>query len=377
MEVALLREHGHQVIEYTEHNKYIAQNGKGFAFNRLLWSRDAYLKINSLIDSHRPDAAHFHNTFPLISPSVYFACNKMKVPVIQALDNPRLLCPSANFYRNGGLCQECLGKTPPWPSLKYRCYRNSFVETAGVASMLTMHRGLGTWKNKVDAYIVATDFYKEKFIEGGLPKEKFFYKPYFAPDKTDRSRDSSPGEYALFIGRLDPEKGVRVMLNAWVNQPIPLLIRGNGQLEFALEDWKKENPNSPVRIIGRCTREELTRLISRARFLIWPSLGYYETFGIVAIESFANGVPVIASDMGVNAEIVQNGRTGLHFRSGDPSDLRNKVEWGWNHPDEMMEMGRNARREYEEKYTPEKNYEMLMSIYQTAIERNRLRVGNG
>lgn len=367
-EVNLLRDRGHQVVEFIDHNERIRQMSKASAAAQSLWSRDSYQKILDLIEKEKPDIAHFHNTFPLISPSVYYACEKMGVSVIQALDNPRLLCPSANFHRDGRICQECLGKTPPWPSIRYKCYRDSRLETAGVASMLSLHRWMNTWQNKVTAFLVATDFYRHKFIEGGLPAQKIFYKPYFiSPDPVIRS---SPGlgNYALFIGRLDPEKGIKPMLAAWENLTIPLKIRGNGQLESYVKEWQSQHPQSPVEIIGRLPREDLSGLIRGARFLVWPSLGFYETFGFVAVESFANGIPVIASNAGVLAEVVTDGHTGLHFKSGDSNDLNSKVAWLWEHPEESARMGINARSEYEQKFTADKNYEMLINIYQQAIE---------
>ena len=198
-EANLLRERGHQVVEYIEHNDRIMKMNKVSVATQMLWSRDLYQKIFRLIEKEKPDLAHFYNTFPLISPAAYYACEKAGIPVMQALDNPRLLCPSANFYRDGHLCQKCLGKTPPWPSIKYRCYRNSQLETAGVASMLTLHRWMKTWQNKVSAFLVATEFYRRKFIEGGLPEKKIVVKPHFiCPDPGARS-DEHVGEYVLFI----------------------------------------------------------------------------------------------------------------------------------------------------------------------------------
>ena len=237
--------------------------------------------------------------------------------------------------------------------------------------MLTLHRCMHTWQNKVTAFLVATDFYRRKFIEGGLPARKFFYKPYFiSPNPIIRS-SSKPGNYVLYIGRLDPEKGINTMLTAWENLTIPLKIRGDGQLASYVKYWQSEHPQLPVELIGRLSREDLSDLIQKARFLVWPSLGFYETFGFVAVESFANGVPVIASDKGVMAEVVANQRTGLHFHSGDASDLASKVDWMWNHPQESKRMGREARLEYENKFTAEKNYEVLMAIYRQAIESHK------
>jgi glycosyltransferase involved in cell wall biosynthesis len=241
-----------------------------------------------------------------------------------------------------------------------------------VASMLSFHRWIKTWNSKAGFYLVATKFYQRKFIEGGLPAEKVLLKPHFiSPDPEPRPEDQH-GEYALFIGRLDPEKGVRTLLEAWKTlKAIPLIIRGGGQMECEVSQFIKDNDLSKIiDVIGRLSKEELTEKIKKARFLVWPSEGFYETFGYVAVESFSCGVPVIASRIGVLREIVADGVTGLHFTPGDSQDLAAKVRWAWEHPAEMAEMGRNARREYEAKYTAEKNYGLLMEIYQRAIAEN-------
>ncbi len=368
-EVNLLRDHGSEVLEYVEDNHNIASRSQLSVALQTVWSWDSYAKIKKTLHWERPEIAHFHNTFPLISPAVYYACREEKTPVIQSLDNPRLLCPSANFYRGGKLCQDCLGKTPPWPSILHACYHGSHLQTTVVASMLTFHRWRKTWKRQVDCYLVATEFYRRKFIEGGLPAKNIVVKPHFIyPDPGARSEEHA-GEYVLFIGRLDPEKGVRTMLDAWKTlQHIPLKIRGDGQLEKEVNEFIHSNQPTSVELIQQLSHEELTALIKNARFLIWPSNGYYETFGYVAVECFANGVPVIASDIGVMSEIVTNGITGLHFTPGDPADLAKKVQWAWEHPNAMAEMGHNARKEYELKYTAERNYDMLMDIYHTVIE---------
>lgn len=371
-EVSLLRDHGHEVVEYTDHNSRIETMSKASVAVQTLWSRDSYHKLAGILQRERPDVVHFHNTFPLISPSAYYACHKAGIPVIQSLDNPRLICPSANFFRDGRLCQDCLGKTPPWPGIIHRCYHNSSIHTAVVVSMLSLHRWISTWNSKVGFYLVATEFYKRKFIEGGLPGVKVLVKPHFIyPDPEPRPGDQY-GEYALFIGRLDPEKGVRTLFETWKTlKGIPLVIRGGGQMENEVSQFIKDNDLSNfIHVIGRLSKEELTEKIKAARFLVWPSEGYYETFGYVAVESFSCGVPVITSRIGVLSEIVTDGVTGLHFIPGDSQDLAAKVQWAWDHPVEMAEMGRNARREFEAKYTAEKNYGMLMNIYQRAFAEN-------
>lgn len=366
-EVALLRDHGQQVVEYVENNDRIAGESQISIAAQTVWSWETKKKFADLLAKEKPDVVHFHNTFPLISPSAYYACSEAGIPVVQSLDNPRLICPSASLYRDGKLCQDCVGKTLAWPGVVHGCYHDSSLHTAVVASMVATHRLMGTWNSKVDLYLVATDFYRQKFIEGGLPPEKLVVKPHFiSPDPGGRGE---AGRSALFIGRLDPEKGIRTMMEAWKNlKDIPLEIRGSGQLEAEVRRSIDQNDLArSVQIIGRLSKEELTAKIKSSAFLVWPSEGYYETFGYVAVESFSCGVPVIASRIGVPGEIVTDGVTGLLFNPGDPVDLAAKARWAWDHPAEMIQMGLNARREYEMRYTAERNYELLMGAYSRAI----------
>ncbi len=367
-EVNLLREKGHAVIEYIEHNDRIRTMSKFDVAAQTLWSRNSYQRISDVLAKEKPDVVHFHNTFPLISPSAYYACQAAEIPVIQSLDNPRLICPSATFFRDGHLCQECMGKTPPWPSIAYGCYHNSRFHTSVVASMLTLHRLLKTWNEKVDTYLVATEFYRQKFIESGILASKIVVKPHFISPDPGVKPNLNSGDSAIFIARLDPEKGVRTILSAWKRMNIPLKIRGGGQLEKEVINFIHDNGLNQIELLGRLNDDELDQLRQSARFLVWPSEGYYETFGLAAVECFATGTPVIASRIGVMAEIVTDGVTGLHFNPGDPDDLAAKVQWAWDHPTEMSEMGKNARLEFETKYTAEKNYQMLIDIYQKAIK---------
>jgi len=359
---------GHQVSVYTRHNDEIKEYGlwdKAMLGLRTVWAWDSTRELRTVLRREKPDLTHFHNTFPVVSPAAYYVCRDAGVPVVQSLHNPRLLCPAATLFRKGHLCEDCVRKKLPWPGILHACYRNSRIETSGAAAMLAVHRALKTWEKRVDAYIVYTEFFRRKFVEGGLPAEKILIKPGFVdPDPGMRT---ARGDYALFMGRLAPEKGVLLLLEAWRQLGhIPLKIRGDGPLAGTVQAWVSANGNC-VQVVPRLAPPELEALLKGARFLVWPSGGYYEAFGLVAIEAFACGVPVIASGLGAMAEIVTDGRTGLHFTHGDAADLAAKVDWAWAHSKEMETMGREARAEYEAKYTAERNYQILMNIYQRAM----------
>ncbi len=365
-ESGLLKKKKHTIFAYTDHNKRL-ENVKFFkVVTNAIWSRKTYLKIHNLIREKKPEVAHFHNTFLCISPAAYYTVKKWGIPVVQTLHNYRLICPGALLFHKGRVCEKCIRKFIPWPGVVYGCWRNSRAGTALVATMLVVHRLLKTWTEKVDIYIALTEFARRKFIEGGLPTEKIVVKPNFVyPDPGPK--DFRAGDYALFVGRLSPEKGLFTLFKAWRKvKNIPLKLAGDGPLRENLENFLVRNDlGGKVDFLGRRSREEVIQLMHRARFLVFPA-EVYENFPMSIAEAFATGLPVIASRLGAMAELVDEGRTGLLFEAGNPEDLTAKVEWAWTHPREIAEMGCEARREYEAKYTAERNYEMLMEIYRRA-----------
>jgi glycosyltransferase involved in cell wall biosynthesis len=364
----LLENAGHEVITYCRSNHEIEKFNaleRLTLIGRTVWAVDTEREFSQLLTQEKPDIVHVHNTFFMLSPSIYGACKAHGVPVVQTLHNFRLLCPSVTFFRDGKVCEECV-EHGLWRSVYHGCYRDSRAATASVALMLGVHRFLGTWEKSVTCYIALTEFGRQKFIAGGLPAEKIAVKPNFVhPDPGERTRRR---EYGLFVGRLSREKGISTLLQAWGRLPghYALHIIGDGPERDSLGAQARQLGLSAVQFRGRLSRDETVTAMKRARFLVVPS-GWYETFGMCIAEAFACGTPVICSRLGAMQELVSDGRTGLHFSCGDPSDLAEKVAWAWSHPNEMDAMGREARAEYEGKYTPERNYPMLMGIYRHAL----------
>jgi len=364
-ETILLRTKGHEVLEYIEKNETIKSMNKASVALQTIWSSSSYNKLRLFLEKEKPDIVHFHNTFPLISPSAYSSCFDLGIPVIQTLDNQRLICPASSFYRNGKLCLDCVGKTPPWPSVLHACYHNSHLHTAVVTSMLTVHRWLQTWQKKVDMFLCSTQFYRDMFINAGLPPEKITVMPHFVQKKGSHNlHKSKEGNYALFIGRLDPEKGIRTLLEAWQMLDIPLKIRGGGQLEEIAKQFIKSHRIKNIEFVERLDEHELSNLIENARFLIMPSEGYYETFGMVIIEAYSRGIPVIASNTGVAPELVKDKKTGLLFEVGNAQDLARKAKWMWDNSIEAQLMGTNGLNEYYKKFTEDICYKTLTEVYQ-------------
>jgi glycosyltransferase involved in cell wall biosynthesis len=369
----LLKRGGHEVVSYCRTNDE-AKEYSGLQqlhlLKQVVWAQDTYREISSLLRRERPHLVHVHNTFMMVSPSVYAACFHAQVPVVQTLHNYRLLCPAGAFFRDGKACEECADHSL-WRSVRYSCYRESRIETSAVALMLAVHRNLRTW-TRVDCYIALTEFTRQKFVQGGLPPDKVVVKPNFVP--SDPGKKEERGEYALFVGRLSDEKGVKTLLRAWecLHYRIPLILVGDGPLGPQLRAESERHNPSNIIFRGHVTRDQTIAAIKGARFLILPS-DCYENFPLSIAEAFSCGTAVICSRLGAMQEIVNDGRTGLHFKAGDPHDLSVKVEWAWSRPDLTETMGREARADYESKYTPERNYQLLMAIYERAMASPRRR----
>src|SRR4051812_1612320 len=178
-EISLLKARGHDVIEYQVHNRVIDTMNRVQLASRTIWSRQVANELQQLFRMHRPQIAHFHNTFPLISPAAYYAAQTENVRVVQTLHNFRPLCVNALLFRDGKVCEDCVGKSIPWPGIVHKCYRQSRAASAATAMMLMVHRALGTWCKAVDVYIAMTEFSRSKFVEGGLPADKVMIKPNF------------------------------------------------------------------------------------------------------------------------------------------------------------------------------------------------------
>lgn len=352
-EVSLLRSHGHEVIEYRRDNAEIPGRSRIGVVSETFWSGQTANDIAEIIRRARPDIIHVHNTFPLVSPSLYWAASRAGVPIVQTLHNFRLFCPQAMFLRDGKVCEDCLGRLP-FNGIRHGCYRESRAQTAVLASMLMFHRTIGTYANKVSRYIALNDFCRRKFIEGGLPADRIVTKPNFVDFDLPQTFERSG---FLFVGRLSQEKGIATLANAFseVNDAT-LRVAGTGPEMDQLQG------RDGIALLGGLSGDLVREEMCRASALVLPSI-WYENFPRTLVEAFGCALPVIASRLGALAELVEDGKTGLLFEPGNAKDLAEKMRWANENPDRMAEMGANARRVYEENYTADRNYAALMEIY--------------
>lgn len=362
-ETALLRRKGHEVVEMRRDNDDIRRMGRAELVADTWWSRDAHREATGLLLRHRPDVVHVHNTFPLVSPSLYWACADAGVPVVQTLHNFRFACPQAMFLREGRVCEDCLGRMP-WPALRHGCYRGSRPQTAVVAGMLALHRTLGTYRTRVSRYIALNEFCRSKFVQAGLPASRIEVKPNFAD--IERVDDAAARDGFLFVGRLSPEKGMHTLDAAWALQGAGrrLRVAGVGAQDAALAT------RAGVTMLGALTQAQVLREMRAALALVLPSI-WYENFPRTLVEAYGAGLPVIASRIGALADLVEHGVTGLLFEPGDADALGRALNWAAVNPARMAEMGANARARFEALYTPDINYARLTEIYRSAIAQHR------
>lgn len=365
----LFRAHGHDVVIYERDNQEI--NGypifkRASLLWKTTWSQESYEAIRDLIRRERPDVTHVHNTLPLVSPSVYYACHEEGVPVVQTIHNYRLLCPDGNFLRNGAVCEECVEHSL-FNSVLHGCYRASRVQSGALAWMLASHRWRGTWKNLIDRYLVPTEFVKQKLIQSGLDAGKITIKPnWYEPDPGPR--EAADGSM-LYAGRLSEEKGIKTLLRAWstLKDPPVLNILGDGPLRGDVES--AATSNTRISYLGRRSPEEVIQCMRRASVFVVSS-EWYEAFPHSIVEAYACGLPILASRIGTLKDVVKDGKTGVLFDPGNSLDLAAKIKWLSDNPDEVARMSANARAEYEAKYTGAQVYRILLDVYSAVCNRS-------
>ena len=364
IDVALLRRAGHEVQTIEEHNERIRHLGSRRAAARTVWSQEAYTRVRRELRQHRYDIVHVQNFFPLISPSVYYAARSEGVAVVQTLRNYRLLCPGRDLFRDGRPCELCVGKMIPWPGVAHACYRDSRAATGAVAAMLSIHRLARTWARCVDRYIALTRFGREKFMEGGLPSEKIVVRSNTV--YPDPGAGPGGGGFAVFVGRLEEQKGIRTLLDAWrqLGRKAPLTIIGDGPLASLVEAATKSQTG--ITWLGSQPSRETLEVVGRADLLVFCSQSYEGQPRVIA-EAFARGTPVIAPRLGAMTEMVEEGLTGRLYRPLDPASMAEQANALVADQAAILKMRQAARRSFEQKFSPEASADLLVDIYRAAV----------
>jgi glycosyltransferase involved in cell wall biosynthesis len=369
-EKALLQSRGHEVAEFTRHSDEIRGQGVWGTIQGAVatpWNPWSARAIRQEVARFLPDVVHVHNTFPLISPSIFHALAGTGVARVLTLHNYRLFCAAAIPMRAGKVCTDCLDRRSVLPALQHGCYRNSRLATMPLALNVALHRAAGTWAHQVDAFIALTEFQRQRVVDGGLPAGRVFVKPNFYPGKPAVMPWAQRQPYVVFAGRLTAEKGVATLIRAWQlwGPGAPeLRVLGDGELRGELEAMAA---GLPVRFLGQVDVAEAQQQIAQARLLVLPS-EWFEGFPMVVREAFAFGTPAAVSDLGPLPSIVRDGESGVVFEAANPGSLLHTVRAAWQAPAILQNLGQAARAAFDANYTDESNYQTMMKIYQKANE---------
>lgn len=366
-EISLLESKGVQVIKYSVKNDEFDNSNiikKIFLTFGMLWSFKHYRNIKKILQKEKPDIVHVHTFFPILSPSILFPAHKRNCKVIATLHDTRFICPCATSLRGMKLCNQCTDGHY-FRMIKYRCFKNSYVQSMIVAFIFGIHRKLKTFYLKIDKYICLNDSQIELLKNAGFDEKKIVKKYNFITDNKyieDTSKQNRFHErYVVFYGRIGEEKGIRVLMEIWNKiDDIPLIVMGNGPLANEFMEWSKSKTN--VIFLGYVKHQECLEIVKCAEFVVFPSI-WYEGCSMVEIESQSLGKPIIATNLGFSSEAIIDGYNGKKIQLGNIDEFVYEIKKLWNEKEEIEKMGKNARQDYEKKYMPDKNYYELMAIY--------------
>ena len=370
-ESSALSSRGHDVVLFQRHSEQIATWSplrRATLPARVLWSEGSRREISESLTEFSPDVVHVHNTFPLVTPSVLYACRDASVPVVMTVHNYKLGCASGDFFRDGRVCHDCLGGSS-LPALAHGCYRGSRAATAPVVLGSWLHAT--AWRTMVAAYIFISGAQRDVLAPVGLPADRSFVKHNFVPPPPPQP-DVVTESLVAFVGRMDVAKGAPFLMQAWdafrARRPrssLRLVVAGGGDLSAAVARWA--TGHSSVTMAGHVPRPEVSRILARSRAVVVPSQ-WEETFGMVAVEAMAAGTAPVASAHGAFPELVTRGSDGALFPATDLDALVDILADVDDHPLRWDEYGRQARQTYQNRFSPEAGVNRLLEIYRFAVE---------
>ncbi|MEM7410753.1 MAG: glycosyltransferase family 4 protein [Myxococcota bacterium] len=364
-EVRLLQEAGHEVRTCFVDNRDEIGGRTGGALRaaaRARWNPESERRVAAMLRSGPIDVAHVHNFFPVFSGALHTALHRRGVPVVQTLHNYRLACGNGFLLRDGRVCEDCVGNRA-WNAVRHGCYRGSRLQTAVWAEATQLHRRLGTWDTRVDRYALPTAFARDRLVATGVDPTRADVVPYVVEDP---GPPSPPGTGAAYIGRLSPEKGVDLLIDAWRSLDAPLWIAGDGPAHEALRERAKSLGH--VQLLGRRSRDEVKELLRRVAFVVVPSR-WYEISPFAAVEALAAGRPVVAWDGGAMRELIGDG--GVLYSACAPDAVAGACRRLLESRETLLACGTAARKRYLERHAPARGRERLEGLYRAAMQQRR------
>jgi glycosyltransferase involved in cell wall biosynthesis len=362
----LLEAHGHEVALCEFDNQDLEGISKWQLFTKTFFNRASYDKVSNCIETFKPDVVHIHNVFYTASPSVFFALKKKKIPTVMTIHNYRFGCIQGLLYRENAVCQLCLEKNSALYGLKYKCFKNSFAKSLQLTAVNKFNQWTLKHQNPVKKYIFLADFNKNLLssvlsLKNGKPasiRAEGIIKPNYVADCGFAPRAGRENFY-LFVGRLNEQKGVKLLINNFIKNKKNLELIGTGELEEYVKEVATQYPN--IRYLGYADNAFIIEKLKKSRGLIVPSLTY-EGQPMTILEAFSTGTPVYATNIKNLDSIVEDGDNGYLFEPYNSAYLFMNID---KYDNDAIYI--NARKTYEAKYSPSSNYQQLMGIYASVL----------
>jgi glycosyltransferase involved in cell wall biosynthesis len=370
-ESSALMARGHEVALFQRHSEEIASWSRlrrATLPARILWSEGSRRAITESLIEFAPDVVHVHNTFPLVTPSVLYACRDAAVPVVATLHNYKLGCANGALFRDGHVCHDCLAGSS-LPGLIHGCYRGSPASTAPVVLGSWLHAT--AWQTLITAYVFISQAQQDLLAPIGLPVDRSFVKHNFVPPPMHDDEIATESQVA-YVGRLDEAKGALFLMKAWdafidrrPRSPLRLVVVGGGEMSESVARWAVQHPS--VTMAGQVSRPKVFRILSESRAVVVPSQ-WEETFGMVAVEAMAAGTPPVASAHGAFPELITPRADGALFPPTDLGALVKILIDIDDNPHLWEGYGQQARQTYQNRFSLDAGIARLLEIYRFAVE---------
>jgi glycosyltransferase involved in cell wall biosynthesis len=340
---------------------------KAKAFFDGIYSFEARRNLSRLVRDFRPDVAHAHSFNYQLSPSIFDVFRDSDIPIIVTLHDYLIICGAGTLFVEGAVCERCRGGRHH-NLLRHTCYWNL---PASVMAMVShyLHDARGSW-NAASRLLAPSHFLLNKLVEFGIPADRIAHVPIFIDFSEEPATHNGTAEYVLYFGRLAPNKGIEVLLEAVKAVDCKLLLIGDGPLGAWVEEQCAVRKNV-TRLAFVSSREELRRYIAAASFSVIPSV-WYENQPATVLETYAMGRPVIGSRLGGIPELIDDGQTGLLFEAANAADLAEKMRFMLERPELCREWGRNGQRKLRSGFSRESHYDRLMAIYRSVVPHREL-----
>lgn len=391
----VLEENGHQVIPFSVKSNYnvkskfekyfLSEIGTGNeiyaeeyskkdfktiikVISRLIYSVEAKRQIYRLVKKEKPDIAYILHYQNKISCSIIDTLSELKIPIIHRVSDFGHICANSIFYlySSNEICERCLDGNK-YNAIINKCVKNSYLYSTVRVFSLKLQE-IFKIHSKIDYFIFPAQFTLEKYKQFGIPSSKCIHIPTFFNFHGDDRYNVIYEKFILYIGRIEPEKGLMTLIKAFTDTEIKLKIIGfsSSGYDNILKEYLMDKKHN-IEFLGKLQFDEIKYYLKKCLFTVLPS-ECNDNMPNTLLESYAFKKAVLASNMPSLKEFILNGETGVFFEKSNYLDLKEKVNYLVKNKDECVIMGNNGFKLLHEKYSEVVHYQRLMKVFNNIIQ---------